>query len=80
MIGMLWYNNDKQTDLVTKIQQAADYYLNKYGLVANRCVVHPSMAPGDLDIPGIKVDTNKGVLPNHFWVGIDREAQNGRVD
>jgi hypothetical protein len=47
-IGMLWFDNDKQTDLVTKIEDAADYYQHKYGLRPNLCFVHPSMAPEDI--------------------------------
>ena len=30
-IGMLWFDNDKKTDLAGKITRAADYYRNKYG-------------------------------------------------
>jgi len=48
-IGMLWFDNDKQTDLATKIQHAADYYQNKYGLRPNLCYVHPTMTPKSND-------------------------------
>lgn len=47
-IGMLWFDNDKQTDLATKIEDAADYYQHKYGLRPNLCFVHPSMAPEEI--------------------------------
>ena len=44
-IGMLWFDNDKQTDLPSKIENAAEYYLNKYGIQPNVCFIHPCMTP-----------------------------------
>lgn len=83
-IGMLWFDNDKKTDLLTKIEHAADYYQNKYGLRPNLCFVHPSMAPvspedksNDPDpdtvfsAGNVMVRTSKSVLPNHIWIGVN---------
>lgn len=81
-IGMLWFDNDKQTDLVTKVENAADYYQQKYGLRPNTCYVHPTMAPGGddaaiedegpvLEAGSIHVKTSKTVLPNHIWIGVN---------
>lgn len=81
-IGMLWFDNDKQTDLVTKVENAADYYQQKYGLRPNTCYVHPTMAPekeepGDKDespilkAGNVHVKTSKTVLPNHIWIGVN---------
>ena len=42
-IGMLWFDNDKKTDLSDKIKRAASYYKEKYGQNPNLCFVHPSM-------------------------------------
>lgn len=81
-IGMLWFDNDKQTDLVTKIENAADYYQQKYGLRPNTCYVHPSMAPGGdgaaaqddenlVEAGNVRVKTSQTVLPNHIWIGVN---------
>ena len=81
-IGMLWFDNDTQSDLNQKIQRAASYYQQKYGKQPDLCYVHPSMALAIQDgTPGtkpgnIEVKTTKSVLPNHFWIGIDGKNSN----
>jgi hypothetical protein len=74
-IGMLWFDNDKQADLATKIQRAASYYHNKYGKAPNLCLVHPRTL-GNIAWKGagIEVKTTRSVLPNHFWLGINSSA------
>lgn len=47
-VGMLWFDNDTHTDLPSKIENAAEYYLNKYGIRPNVCFIHPCMTPSDL--------------------------------
>lgn len=47
-IGMLWFDNDTHADLPSKIENAAEYYLNKYGIRPNVCFIHPCMTPEDL--------------------------------
>ena len=47
-VGMLWFDNDTQTDLPHKIENAAEYYLNKYGIQPNVCFIHPCMTPQEL--------------------------------
>lgn len=79
-IGMLWFDNDKQVDLATKLSRAIQYYLKKYGKTPNICYVHPSMLPEEpekkntapVKLPvKIEIKTSKLVLPNHFWIGIN---------
>lgn len=82
-IGMLWFDNDKQTDLVTKIETASAYYFQKYGKRPNICFVHPSMLPrrenpsenqkeADTYKAGnVVVRSNQSVLPNHLWIGVN---------
>lgn len=69
--GLLWFDNNDQRDLVTKILHAADYYNDKYGYPPNMCLVHPSMLEGQkkVDIKGLDVRASNSVLPNHFWIG-----------
>ncbi len=74
-IGMLWFDNDKQADLVTKIQRAASYYHTKYGKAPNLCLVNPKTL-GDASIKknGIEIKAARSVLPNHFWLGVTNNA------
>lgn len=78
-IGMLWFDNDPNSDLPTKVTRAASYYTEKYGKHPNLCFVHPSGAAisEDLDPENqsfksgdIEVRLTKSVLPNHFWIGV----------
>lgn len=77
-IGMLWFDNDKERDLNTKVMRAADYYKKKYGNVPNMCYVHPSMLPVSQEIENkkrmagnVEVRSAMTVLPNHFWIGVN---------
>jgi hypothetical protein len=84
-IGMLWYDNDPQSDLQAKVARASDYYRQKYGRAPRLCFVHPSMLPDQVQVSGngengdaekmlkagsLIVRCNKLVLPNHFWIGL----------
>lgn len=74
-IGMLWYDNDKQSDLATKIQRAADYYHTKYGKAPTLCLVHPrTLGDTPLKGNGIEVRATRSVLPNHFWLGVNNNG------
>ena len=52
-IGMLWFDNDKKTDLTTKVSRAAEYYQKKYGQMPNLCFVNPASLNGN-GIPRFK--------------------------
>jgi hypothetical protein len=69
--GMLWFDNDPRKDLVTKINLASDYYFKKYGRKPDLCFVHPSMLSADpTNAMGVEVRSNRMVMPNHFWMGL----------
>lgn len=80
-VGMLWYDNDPGTALTAKVARAADYYRQKYGLVADLCLVHPSMLgeprPDPIEGPAVKVSGTVAVRPNrliqpgHLWIGTE---------
>ncbi len=81
-IGMLWFDNDKKSDYEAKIERAATYYRDKYGKTPNLCFVHPCMIPTtvsketekiSIKKQGVEVRTSKTMLPNHFWIGINRQ-------
>jgi len=83
-VGMLWYDNDPRTALTTKVARAADYYRQKYGLVADLCLVHPSML-ADLrpelieghagKVTGtVAVRPNRLIQPGHLWIGTEEKT------
>jgi hypothetical protein len=76
-VGMLWFDNDAHTALKAKIARAADYYKQKYGLVPDLCVVHPSMLvePRPEFVEGktgkVALRANRAILPGHLWIGVE---------
>ena len=43
-VGMLWFDNDSNSDLTSKVARAASYYVGKYGDHPNLCYIHPRTA------------------------------------
>ncbi len=82
-VGMLWFDNDSKASLDVRVERAAAYYRNKYGKKPTLCFVHPSMLPDVIEMAinevenkvfttdGIEVRSNRSVLPNHFWIGVN---------
>jgi len=68
--GLLWFDNDLKTELTVKISQAAIYYQNKYGQKPNLCFVHPSMLKNIPELNDIEIRSNRKLLPDHLWLGI----------
>lgn len=73
-VGMLWFDNDPQQDLLEKIQKAAIYYQRKYRHAPNVCYVHPSMIPDlQAQMGAIMVRSRITILPHHFWIGYQQK-------
>lgn len=73
-IGMLWFDNDPKSDVLSKVIKAAAYYRNKYGEDPNLCFVHPSMIPeAKANVDKVAVQTDSTVLPHHFWIGVQQQ-------
>jgi hypothetical protein len=74
-VGMLWFDNDPRTALTTKVNRAADYFRQKYGLVADLCLVNPSMlVESNPDLSEghagkVAVRPNRAIQPGHLWIG-----------
>jgi hypothetical protein len=87
-VGMLWFDNDPRTALTVKVARAADYYRQKYGLVPDLCLVHPSMLttprPDQVEEPAqnaaegsigkVAVRPNRLIQPGHLWIGNDDKS------
>jgi hypothetical protein len=84
-IGMLWFDNDQQASVPSKVERAARYYQKKYGKLPNLCYIHPTMMKVEregkreaqpktdqepLKIGQILVLLNEKILPDHYWIGI----------
>ncbi len=83
-IGMLWFDNDKNTNIPAKLERAVKYYREKYKQEPDICYLNPQMVSASgktlskksngkdkqLTIGAIEVHQNPMVLPNHFWIGI----------
>jgi hypothetical protein len=77
-VGMLWFDNDPRTALVAKVNRAADFYRQKYGLNPNMCLVNPSMLGGQSELVdnragNVAVLPNRTIQPGHFWIGIEEK-------
>ena len=69
---MLWFDRDKKLDLEARVKRATAYYREKYGKVPNLCFIHPSMGGEMKQIDGVEIHTSKNMLPDHFWIGVNR--------
>lgn len=70
-IGMLWYD-DSPVGLKDRVERAADYYKEKYGRQPNLCFVHPDMLKTEEGkAKGVVIRKGKGIMPGHFWIGVD---------
>ena len=64
--GMLWFDNDPKLDFLSKVQNAAAYYHEKYGIEPNLCFVHPNMiANMTTDSCSMAVWSSPTILPHH---------------
>jgi hypothetical protein len=79
--GMLWFDNDPRTALPAKVERAADYYRQKYGLIPDLCLVHPSMLvveprPEFVEARAGKLALRPAryILPGHLWIGAEEKA------
>lgn len=71
-IGMLWRDDDKERSLEEKVKRAVTYYREKYGRMPNMCFVHMAMLPNELRVDKVVVRPAKDILPQHFWIGIQK--------
>jgi hypothetical protein len=68
-VGMLWLDDDKNSSFEEKIAKAADYYLEKYGVSPEICLVNTISLKEEKVIGKIQVQPVANVLPHHFWMG-----------
>lgn len=70
VVGMLWYDGDRNSNLSVKVTRAVEYYRHKYGKNPELCFVNPKLLDTrEMSVSGVEVRPNQQVLPNHFWLG-----------
>lgn len=74
--GLLWFDNDKSSDLSTKVQRASDHYRRRFGRTPEVCFIHPNMvatSSGETTpvekVAGVELATSRTILMHHFWLG-----------
>ncbi|MCH7587654.1 MAG: hypothetical protein IIC78_06420 [Chloroflexi bacterium] len=76
--GMLWFD-DSSRSLTLKVEDAVDYYKNKYGQSPTVCFVNPATFAGEKIVQnGVEVRETMTVMPHHFWIGVDEKAKKGK--
>jgi hypothetical protein len=89
-VGMMWFNDNPKVPPATKVLEAADYYLTKYGQKPDLCLVSPAMyeqiqdksSQKDSDelVEGkqgkIIIRALRSILPGHLWIGVDEKPSN----
>lgn len=68
--GMLWLMSSGRT-LQENVLTAIDYYVKKYGMTPNLCLLHPSNETKDTEFP-ITVRPYRPILPGHLWIGVEQ--------
>ncbi len=79
--GLLWYDDTTTRSLEDKVTRAAAQYEHKFGQPPTVCFINPAMLNGNgkaAEANGVRIETLRTVLPNHFWVGIAEVRRNGR--
>ena len=75
-LGLLWFDDDPKRPLPSKIQAAAQRYLEKFGQRPDTCYVHPNaLSQGKFSLDGIKVVASPLVQPDCLLVGIREKSQ-----
>lgn len=76
-VGMLWFDNNQQRDLDTKLNRAIRHYETKHGIRPTLCYVHPStlLPKTKYSLAGVEVRASNTVLPHHFWLGRGEEVE-----
>ncbi len=74
-MGLLWFDDDKQTPPAEKIAQAARRYREKFGRAPTVCFVHPEETIAGSKVGGIAVQPLRTVLRHHFLVGVAEQAE-----
>ena len=67
---MLWFDDNRGRSLALKMEQAKEYYKDKYGKYPDVCYLHPDdLGDADIEALPLKIATAKDILPSHYLLG-----------
>ncbi len=73
-IGMLWMNDGRGRNLISRVREAAASYQQQFGEMPSVCMVPAAEMQAGLERVGeIRLEATQRLLPNYFWIG--REAE-----
>jgi hypothetical protein len=61
-----WFDDDRKKATHTKIEEAFERYVSKFGGPPTYCLCNVADA---IDYEGLEVKAVQHVRPNHFWIG-----------
>ena len=70
-MGLLWFDDDARKNIVSKIDEGADCYRDKFGHSPNVCHVNPLNV---VRHARLEVVPNPLIQPNHFWLGVEEDG------
>ncbi len=68
--GLLWYDADTRKSAQTKIDEAVERYVEKFGVQPNACHVAPGW---EMAHEAVAVIPDHWIRPGYFWLGVDEE-------
>lgn len=74
-VGMLWLDDDKKRPFAEKVERAAEYYSEKYGVQPDICWVNSGMFE-EVVVEGVAIHSAPNILPHHYWIGVEKEDTN----
>lgn len=72
-VGWMWLDDDSERSVEEKVARAVVAYRNKFRRKPNVCYVNEAN-PCEEQVGCVKVTRVRFILPNHFWLGVEREA------
>lgn len=70
--GLLWYDASNAS-IDVKIEAAAKRYAERFSKRPTTCFAHPNtVGQSPKKVGAISVKTSPCILPNHFWIGVEK--------
>ena len=67
-----WFDDDRKKTAHTKIEEAFERYVSKFGGAPTYCLCNVADA---VEYEGLEVKGVQHVRPNHFWIGADEAKE-----
>lgn len=78
--GMMWFDGNPKKPLAAKVEEAAEFFRNKYHKTPDACMVNRAMLTESeirlLIIKGgktITIRAHRSILPGNLWIGVEEK-------